>query len=171
MKKRFKVGIAIVLLLVLWYRLPGFIASISLLVYSLFMLFLFKYIPVTLTSAGIAGFIISLGMAVDANVIINERIRELLRQGVPMGQAIEHGYENAMSAILDSNITSIITSVLLYVYGTGPIKGFAITMLIGNMISMLTAILGTHGMYVAFMSYIEKNYSINFWFGMKKRGH
>lgn len=110
----------------------------------------------TLTLPGMAGNVLTIGMAVDANVIINERIRELLRQGMPMAQAIEHGYENAMSAILDSNITSILTSILLYVYGTGPIKGFAISTAIGISVSMLTAILGTHGIYDLLRSRIEK---------------
>ncbi len=157
--------------LIMYYHMAGVFASIALFVNLALLIAIMALFGATLTLPGMAGIVLSLGMAVDANVIINERIRELLREGVAIKQAVEKGYENAMSAIVDGNLTLAVSSVILYAYGTGPIKGFAITMLIGNMISMLTAILGTHGMYVAFMSYIEKNYSINFWFGMKKRGH
>jgi preprotein translocase subunit SecD len=157
--------------LILYYHMAGVFASIALLVNLVLLIAIMALFGATLTLPGMAGIVLSLGMAVDANVIINERIRELLRQGIAIRQSVEKGYENAMSAIVDGNLTLAVSSVILYVYGTGPIKGFAISMLIGNLISMLTAILGTHGMYVALMSYIEKNHSINFWFGMKKRGH
>ncbi|WNY99335.1 Protein translocase subunit SecD [Sulfurospirillum sp. 'SP'] len=157
--------------LIMYYHMAGVFASIALFVNFLLLIAIMALFGATLTLPGMAGIVLSLGMAVDANVIITERIRELLRQGVAIRQSVEKGYENAMSAIVDGNLTLAVSSVILYVYGTGPIKGFAISMLIGNLISMLTAILGTHGMYVALMSYIEKNHSINFWFGMKKRGH
>ena len=157
--------------LIMYYHMAGVFASIALFVNFLLLIAIMALFGATLTLPGRAGIVLSLGMAVDANVIITERIRELLRQGVAIRQSVEKGYENAMSAIVDGNLTLAVSSVILYVYGTGPIKGFAISMLIGNLISMLTAILGTHGMYVALMSYIEKNHSINFWFGMKKRGH
>lgn len=162
--------ILIVGFLMLYYHMAGVFASIALSVNLILLIGIMALFGATLTLPGMAGIVLSLGMAVDANVIINERIRELLRQGVAIRQAVEKGYENAMSAIVDGNLTLAVSSVILYVYGTGPIKGFAISMLIGNLISMLTAILGTHGMYVALMSYIERKYSINFWFGMKKRG-
>jgi len=87
------------------------------------------------------------GMAVDANVIINERIRELIKEGKSIKKSIEGGYANAMSAIIDANITTLIAAFALFAYGTGTIKGFAITMAIGILASMLTAILGTHGMW------------------------
>ena len=151
-----------------YYRLAGVVANIALIVNLLLLIAIMALFGATLTLPGMAGIVLTIGMAVDANVIINERIRELLRQGVPMGQAIEHGYENAMSAILDSNITSIITSVLLYVYGTGPIKGFAITTAVGISVSMLTAILGTHGIYQFLMPRIEKSKNLSLWFGMKR---
>jgi len=162
--------ILIIGFLILYYHMAGVFASFALFVNLALLIAIMALFGATLTLPGMAGIVLSLGMAVDANVIINERIRELLRQGVAIRQSVEKGYENAMSAIVDGNLTLAVSSVILYVYGTGPIKGFAITMLIGNMISMLTAILGTHGMYVALMSFIEKNYTINFWFGMKKRG-
>lgn len=156
--------------LIMYYHMAGVFASIALFVNFILLIAIMALFGATLTLPGMAGIVLSLGMAVDANVIINERIRELLRQGVAIRMAVEKGYENAMSAIVDGNLTLAVSSVILYVYGTGPIKGFAISMLIGNLISMLTAILGTHGMYVSLMSYIEKNHSINFWFGMKKKG-
>jgi len=162
--------ILIIGFLILYYHMAGVFASFALFVNLALLIAIMALFGATLTLPGMAGIVLSLGMAVDANVIINERIRELLRQGVAIRQAVEKGYENAMSAIVDGNLTLAVSSIILYVYGTGPIKGFAITMLIGNMISMLTAILGTHGMYVTLMGYIEKNYTINFWFGMKKRG-
>ena len=106
-------------------------------------------------------------MAVDANVIITERIRELINEGASVAKAIEDGYSNAMRAILDSNITTLLVAVILYAYGTGPIKGFAITISIGILTSMLTAILGTHGMYEALLSKIIKDKDHKKWFGVK----
>jgi len=154
--------------MIVYYRIAGIIANIALIVNLFLLVAIMALFGATLTLPGMAGIVLTIGMAVDANVIINERIRELLRQGMPMKQAITHGYENAMSAILDSNITSIITSVLLYVYGTGPIKGFAISTAIGISVSMLTAILGTHGIYDFLMPRIEKSQSHSLWFGMKR---
>jgi preprotein translocase subunit SecD len=121
----------------------------------------------TLTLPGMAGIVLTVGMAVDANVIINERIRELFRQGRSIAKAIETGYDNAMSAILDANITTLLVAVILYAYGTGPIKGFAITISIGILASMLTAILGTHGIYQYLLPRIEKSKNLSLWFGIK----
>jgi len=98
----------------------------------------------------------------------NERIRELLRDGAAIRTAVQKGYEHAMSAIIDSNLTTIITVAVLYAYGTGPVKGFAVTMAIGIMASMLTAILGTHGMFDAVMDKIEKSGNTRLWFGYKR---
>jgi preprotein translocase subunit SecD len=120
----------------------------------------------TLTLPGMAGIILTVGMAVDANVIINERIRELLKEGKSAAKAIEDGYSNAMSAILDANITTLLVAVILYAYGTGPIKGFAITISIGILASMLTAILGTHGIYQALMPKISRDKNLKKWFGI-----
>jgi preprotein translocase subunit SecD len=122
----------------------------------------------TLTLPGMAGIVLTVGMAVDANVIISERIRELLYQGVSIHKAIEDGYDNAMSAILDANITTLIAAVVLYAYGSGAVKGFAITISIGILASMLTAILGTHGIYEMLESKIQKSKDLTFWFGVKK---
>jgi preprotein translocase subunit SecD len=125
----------------------------------------------TLTLPGMAGIVLTVGMAVDANVIILERIRELLKEGKNVAYAIEHGYSNAMTAILDANITTLIAAVVLYAYGTGPIKGFAITISIGILASMITAILGTHGVYQYLLSKNAINKSdISKWFGIKMEG-
>ena len=123
----------------------------------------------TLTLPGMAGLVLTVGMAVDANVIINERIRELLREGMSIKASVENGYKNAMSAIVDSNITSLITSIALYAYGTGAVKGFAVTLGIGIVISMITAILGTRGMFDYFMPSMQKNNQTRFWFGYRKK--
>jgi preprotein translocase subunit SecD len=123
----------------------------------------------TLTLPGMAGIVLIVGMAVDANVIINERIRELLCEGKSIAKSIEEGYANAFTAIWDANITTLIAATMLYVYGTGAIKGFAITMTIGILASMLTAIVGTHGIYQWLLPRMDKK-KINFWFGMRSEG-
>jgi preprotein translocase subunit SecD len=121
----------------------------------------------TLTLPGWAGLVLTVGMAVVASVILSERIRELLHEGKSMHKAIEEGYSNAMRAILDANITTLIAAVVLYAYGTGAIKGFAITISIGILASMVTAILGTHGIYEMLESKIQKSKNNLFWFGIK----
>ncbi len=131
--------IAVVLFLIFWYRLPGFVAVMSLCFYILVVLSIFKLIPVTLTAAGIAGFIISIGLAVDANVLINERIKEELRSGKSIKEAIELGFDRAWTSIRDSNTSSIITAIILYGFGTPLIKGFALTFFIGVFVSMFSA--------------------------------
>ena len=125
-----------------YYRLAGVIANVALVVNLLLIIAIMALFGATLTLPGMAGIVLTVGMAVDSNVIISERIRELLYQGVSMKKAIQGGYANAMRAIVDSNITTLIASIVLYVYGTGTIKGFAITITIGITVSMLTAILG-----------------------------
>ncbi len=132
--------VAIMVLLIAWYRLPGFIASIALLVYTIISMALFKYIPVTLTSAGIAGFIISLGMAVDANILIFERMKEEVRSGKGIQDAIAQGFDRAWTSIRDGNISSMISAVILFMFGTTLIKGFAIVFGLGVFVSMLSAI-------------------------------
>ena len=132
--------LAIIVLLVIWYRLPGVIAAVSLAIYSIIMFALFKYIPVTLSSAGIAGFIISLGMAVDANILIFERMKEEFRSGKSLSDSINEGFKRAWTSIRDGNISSIISAVVLFAFGTTLIKGFAITFGLGVLVSMITAI-------------------------------
>jgi len=141
-------GFIIVVIFMIWYyKLAGIIADIALIVNLFLILAIMAIFGATLTLPGMAGIVLTVGMAVDANVIINERIRELIREGKSIKAAIEGGYQNAMSAILDANITTLIAALALFAYGTGTIKGFAITMAIGIMASMLTAILGTHGIW------------------------
>lgn len=127
--------------LVLWYRLPGLLSVIALAIYVALNLALFKLIPVTLTAAGIAGFILSLGMAVDANILIFERMKEELRRGRVLPDAMREGFARAWLSIRDSNISSILTAVILFYFATTPIiKGFALVFVIGVLTSMFTAI-------------------------------
>ncbi|MEI6581157.1 MAG: protein translocase subunit SecD [bacterium] len=132
--------IFIALFLILWYRLPGFIAVISLCIYIVIILTLFKLLPVTLTAAGIAGFIISIGIAVDANILIFERVKEELRSGRTIADSVSAGFSRAWFSIRDSNISSIITATILFWFGTSLIKGFALTLGMGVLVSMFSAI-------------------------------
>lgn len=159
--------ILVVAFMLVYYKLAGVIANIALVANLFILLAVMALFGATLTLPGMAGIVLTVGMAVDANVIISERIRELLYQGVSVRKAIEQGYENATSAIMDANITTLIAAVVLYVYGTGAIKGFAITMSIGILASMLTAILGTHGIYSMLLPRIEKSKNLRMWFGAK----
>jgi SecD/SecF fusion protein len=135
------IGLALVLVFMIgYYLLPGAVACLALLLYTLFTYAVFLLIPVTFTLPGMAGFILSVGMAVDANILIFERTKEELRAGKTLRAAIETGFQRAFSAILDSNVCTAITSILLYNFGTGPVRGFALTLLIGVAISMFTAI-------------------------------
>ncbi len=132
--------ILVALFLILWYRLPGFVASVSLVMYIAISLAIFKLIPVTLTAAGLAGFILSIGMAVDANVLIFERLREELAKGKAVSEAMHEGFRRAWLSIRDSNISSLITALVLFWIGTSSVKGFALTFGIGVFVSMFTAI-------------------------------
>ena len=138
------VGIALVLIfMVLFYRAKGFAASLALFIYILLELIFLNGLNITLTLHGIAGIILSVGMAVDANVIIFERIREELAQGRTLKLAIDKGFSRAFPAILDSNITTLIAGGVLYWLGSGPIKGFAQTLMLGIVLSMFTALVIT----------------------------
>ncbi|MDO8686746.1 MAG: protein translocase subunit SecD [Candidatus Berkelbacteria bacterium] len=132
--------ILIALFMIVYYKFPGFLAVLALTIYALITLSLFKLIPVTLTLAGIAGFILSVGMAVDANILIFERTKEELASGKSIGLSFEEGFKRAWSSIRDSNFSSLITAGILY-YGTsGIVRGFAVTLALGIIISMFTAI-------------------------------
>lgn len=127
--------------LVLWYRLPGLIAVLSLAIYTAINLAIFKLYPVVLTSAGLAGFILSVGMAVDGNILIFERMREEFKKGLDLEAGIREGFKRAWLSIRDSNLSSIITALILYTFATSSlIKGFAFVFLIGVLVSMFTAI-------------------------------
>jgi len=135
------IGVALVFLFMLiYYRLPGAVASFALIYYATVVLAIFRLIPVTLTLAGIAGFVLSVGMAVDANILIFERSKEELRQGKPLAAAIEAGFNRAWNSILDSNVSSLITAGILYWFGSSTIRGFAFVLIIGVLTSMFTAI-------------------------------
>lgn len=131
---------AVALFMILWYRLPGFIASVALLIFAVANLAVFQWMPVTLTAAGIAGFILSIGMAVDANILIFERMKEEMKKGKDLKQATADGFSRAWLSIRDSNVSSMITAVILFWFGTSVIQGFALVFGIGVLISMLTAI-------------------------------
>ncbi len=156
--------LAIALFLIIWYRLPGLIAVVALSMYVAIMLALFKLIPVTLTAAGIAGFIISIGIAVDANVLIFERIKEELRAGHTISEALEHGFSRAWVSIRDSNTSSIITAIILFWFGTTLIKGFALTFLIGVIVSMISAIFFTR-LFLKTLNITKTSKFTNFLFG------
>lgn len=134
----------VALFMIVYYRFGGSIADLALVVNVLFVMGIMASFKATLTVPGIAGLILTLGMAVDTNVLIFERIREELKSGKPLKTALEIGYKKAFSAIIDSHITSVITGIILYIYGSGPIQGFAVTLLAGICSNLFTAIVITH---------------------------
>jgi preprotein translocase subunit SecD len=136
-------AVAVVLFMILYYKVSGLFADIALFVNVILLLSLLSVFGATLTLPGIAGIALTVGMAVDANVIINERIREELRRGRTPKSAVENGYKGAMSAVIDSNLTTLISGIVLYQFGTGPIRGFAVTLSIGILTTLFTAIVIT----------------------------
>jgi preprotein translocase subunit SecD len=138
------VGLALVLLfMVAYYRASGFIADLALVLNGLLVLAIMSAIGTTLTLPGIAGFVLTLGMAVDANVLINERIREELRAGKTVKQAVQQGYDKVFWTIVDAHVTTLVAGVVLMQYGSGPVRGFAVTLIIGLVASMFTSIVVT----------------------------
>lgn len=136
------IGIFVIcLFMIVYYKTSGLIASLALLIYAILTLAIFKLIPVTLTLAGIAGFILSVGMAVDANILIFERMREELAGGKVLNLAVQDGFKRAWNSVRDSNSSSLITcAILYYAAGSGPVKGFALTLAIGIIVSLFTAV-------------------------------
>ena len=138
------IGISLVIIfMLLYYRLPGLVAAFALIYYTIVVLSIFRLIPVTLTLAGIAGFVLSVGMAVDANILIFERMKEELRVGKSLPAAVEAGFNRAWNSILDSNVSSLITATILYAFGSSVIRGFALVLIIGVLTSMFSAIVVT----------------------------
>lgn len=135
--------LAVILFMIIFYRLPGLISSLALIIYICLLLTLFKLIPVTLTLAGIGGFILSIGMAVDANVLIFSRMREELREGKSFSISLEEGFRRAWPSIRDGNLTTLIVAAILFGFGTSFIKGFALTLSLGILMSMFSAIIIT----------------------------
>ncbi|GAI53236.1 unnamed protein product, partial [marine sediment metagenome] len=132
LEKSLKAGmlgfLLIILFMIFFYRLPGILSALSLGIYAAVVLSLFKLIPVTLTLAGIGGFILSIGMAIDANILIFSRMREELRSQKPFAQSVEDGFNRAWSSIRDGNLTTLIVAIILFGFGTSFIKGFALTL-------------------------------------------
>ena len=164
------VGVAVIALyMILYYRLPGVVAVIALLVYGVITFALFILIPVTLTLPGIAGFVLSLGVALDANVLIFERMKEELRNGRTLRQAVEAGFNRAWSSIRDSNVSTLITCVILYwfgsTFGASIVKGFALTLALGVFVSLFTAITVTRTILHLFLDRIDFSARPS-WFGI-----
>ena len=148
------IGLLIVVIFMIgYYRFPGLLATLALIVYAAIVLALFKLIPVTLSLAGLAGFVLSVGMAVDANVLIFERTRDELRHGRSVPLAVETGFRRAFPAIRDSNISTLITCTILGIFGTDVIRGFAITLAIGVIVSFFTAITITRSLFAWVLSW------------------
>jgi protein-export membrane protein SecD len=138
------IGILLVMaFMIAYYRLPGVVAAFALIYYTLVVYAIFRLVPVTLTLAGIAGFVLSIGMAVDANILIFERMKEELRVGKSLPAAVEAGFNRAWNSILDSNVSSLITATILYSFGSSTIRGFALVLIIGVLVSMFSAIVVT----------------------------
>ncbi|KPH49990.1 preprotein translocase subunit SecD [Helicobacter pullorum] len=162
-------AVLVIVFMIFYYGIAGIIANLAMVVNILLVIAVMALFSATLTLPGMAGIILTVGMAVDANVIINERIREGFRAGENFIKSMENGYANASRAIFDSNLTSLIAAVLLYMCGTGAIKGFAITMSIGIVASVITAIVGTHGIFRMLQNRIIKSGNYALWFGYKER--
>ena len=161
------VGLALVAIFMLFlYRVPGIIANIALGIYAVIVFAIFKIIPVTLTLAGIAGFILSIGMAVDANILIFERTKEELRSGKRLLTAVKTGFDRAFTSIFDSNMTTLITCAILYMFGTSIVKGFALTLAIGVAVSMFTAITVSRSLMELFIGADHMKHPS--WFGLKE---
>lgn len=135
------IGVVLVMIfMALYYRLPGILADIALVLYTIFVLALFKIIGITVTLAGVAAFVLSIGMAVDANVLIFERMKEEMKHGKSLQGSVEAGFKRAWTSIRDSNLASIITASILFLFGSGIIRGFAVVLIIGVLVSMFTAV-------------------------------
>ena len=140
-QKAFLIGVAgVFVFMILFYRLSGVVADIALLLYTMLLLLVMRYLNATLTLPGMAGIILSIGMAVDANVLIFERFKEEIRNGKTLRKAMDMGFSRALVTILDSNITTLMACLVLFYLGTGPIKGFAVTLSIGVLLSMFSAV-------------------------------
>ena len=146
------VGLAfVVLIMILYYRVSGLLAVVALSVYVVLVLGGLAGINATLTLPGIAGLILSIGMAVDANVLIFERIREEMAEGRALRMAVDEGFAHALSAIVDANITTLITALILFQFGTGPVRGFAVTLSIGIIASFFTALYVTRTLFLLYL--------------------
>jgi preprotein translocase subunit SecD len=161
--------IVVILFMGLYYRLPGIVADISILMYAALAFALFKYFHVTLTLPGIAGFLLSTGAALDANILIFERIKEELRSGMSLGNAVEKGWKRAWSSIRDSNFATIITSGILFwfgsTFGATIVKGFSVTLALGVIISLFTALFVTRTLLTLVLQWFKVK-NLPRWFGI-----
>jgi preprotein translocase subunit SecD len=142
----------VVVIMIVYYRFSGMLAVGGLILYMLYTLAVLAGFDAVLTLPGIAGFVLSIGMAVDANVLIFERIREELAHGKTVRTAIDEGFRHAMPAIVDSNVSTILTAAVLYQYGTGPVKGFAVTLIAGIVASLITSIFIVRTFYMLWLN-------------------
>ena len=161
--------IIVILFMSLYYRLPGIVADISILFYAAIAFAIFKYFHFTLTLPGIAGFMLSTGAALDANILVFERLKEELRSGRTLAQSVEQGWKRAWPSIRDSNIAALITSAILFwfgsTFGATIVKGFSLTLAIGVIVSLFTAIFVTRNLLALVLQWFKpKNYSR--WFGI-----
>jgi protein-export membrane protein SecD len=145
-------GVLVLIFMLIYYRLAGLFADVAMTLNMLFVLGMMAYFGATLTLPGIAGILLTVGMAIDANVLIFERVREELGIGKPVRIAVDSGYDKAFSAIIDSNVTTLVAATFLFQFGTGPIKGFALTLTLGILCSMFTAIVVTRMMFQAYLA-------------------
>jgi preprotein translocase subunit SecD len=165
------IGMLIVaLFMMIYYRLPGVVAVVSILIYAAVAFAVFKWFHFTLTLPGIAGFLLSTGAALDANILIFERMKEELRSGRNLAQAIDQGWTRAWSSIRDSNLSTIITSVILFwfgsTFGATIVKGFSVTLALGVLISLFTAIYVTRTLLVVFLKSFKVDDNLERWFGI-----
>ncbi|HSQ38571.1 MAG TPA: SecD/SecF family protein translocase subunit, partial [Anaerolineales bacterium] len=165
------VGIIVVFLFMgIFYRVPGILANVAIIIYGLIAFAVFKYIPVTLTLAGVAGFLLSTGAALDANILIFERMKEELRAGRNLRNAVDLGWSRAWPSIRDSNLATIITSVILFwfgsTFGATIVKGFALTLALGVGISLFTAIVVTRTLLNLVLNAIKPGKENLKWFGI-----
>jgi preprotein translocase subunit SecD len=154
----------------IFYRVPGILADVAIIIYGLIAFAVFKYIPVTLTLAGVAGFLLSTGAALDANILIFERMKEELRAGRTLRNAVDLGWSRAWPSIRDSNLATIITSVILFwfgsTFGATIVKGFALTLALGVGISLFTAIIVTRTLLNLVLNAIKPGKENLKWFGI-----
>jgi preprotein translocase subunit SecD len=146
--------------MIYYYRTAGLVANLALIINIIFILGILAGFKATLTLPGIAGIVLTIGMAVDANVLIYERVREELNSGKTLKAAIQGGYQKALSAIVDANITTFFVGAILYSFGVGPIKGFAVTLMAGILASMFSAIVITHIVFDYMV--IDRRMSVNY---------
>jgi len=145
-------GALVILFMIVYYKLAGVLADLAVILNVTFLLAALSAFEATLTLPGIAGIVLTIGMAVDANVLINERMREELRLGKSPRAAVEAGYEHALPAILDSNITTFLSGLILFQFGSGPVKGFAVTLCIGIVSTVFTTVFCTRVVYDYFIA-------------------